>query len=147
MLVTSIILLIASFALPKIWEKVDQAKDAAAITTLRNIESIYEITRAINLVSPESVQASVVRMQAEIHIPQHTQDLFSNYANEIAQQITYAFAGNPPSYEIIETHNGYTIFYWPEPKKDKMLCYELRDDGIHRTQRLQKEHEDVFLEE
>lgn len=137
LLVLTILLLIASFAVPAVWKKIGEAKDTAAIATLRGLESAYRITYSVLVVENHAEGRGVVA--GTVHIPCREGDAPSAYTDFVTQQMNDSYAGSPPCYEITETTDdtgtAYEIAYWPDLERNPLLCYVLRDNGIYRTER------------
>lgn len=138
LLVTAILLIITAFTIPKVYEKIEQAKSAAALSTLHSVESVYRITHAILLVEPEfsppDANANGIFVR---HIPARYEETPWADGDYYEAQIAYAFAQKPPCYEITETFtktdSTIVIRYWPEPEKEPERCYTLEKGAVRRT--------------
>ncbi|MEG2931284.1 MAG: type II secretion system protein [Ruthenibacterium sp.] len=138
LLVTAILLVITSFAVPAVMREIRRAEDLAALTTLQNLQSVHRITRGLLLAEGEKMP---LRMGQTVHIPQRSGEGRNADAQYIAQQIAQAYGSTELVYEIEEscTDSGaQTAFcYWPKPQKQPMRCYTLQDGTLRRAERAQ----------
>ena len=138
LLVTAILLIVTSFALPAVFREIRRAEDMAALTTLRSVQSVHRITRNLMLLEERD---NGLKAGGSLRIPQQAGDSYSSYADEIADSIDNAFAGTPPLYEIVEkqAQDGLqlTFYYWPRPTEKPLRCYVLTQSGLYRAERVQ----------
>ncbi|MEG0768936.1 MAG: type II secretion system protein [Ruthenibacterium sp.] len=136
LLVTAILLVITSFALPAVMREIRTAEDIAALTTLQNLQSVHRIARGLLLTEGAEVPLRAGQM---VHIPQRQGEVKNAYAQYIADRITEAYGGGSLVYEIEESRTSdrtrVTFCYWPKPQEKPMRCYTLCDGTLRRIQR------------
>ena len=138
LLVLTILLVLSSFFIPAVFKKIEEARNAQAVTTLHNLERVYSLSLSLLQVAPvDGVKTPAAG--ATVHIPQRAGETASAYAAYMEGQIAYAFNGAPPAYEItLEGAGGeaaLSIAYWPLPEKEPTLCYVLSGSTIVRAER------------
>ncbi|MEF9970445.1 MAG: type II secretion system protein [Ruthenibacterium sp.] len=141
LLVTAILLIITAFTVPKVYLKIEEAKEVAAFSTLHSVESIYRLTHTLMLIDPTFTPSEAYQSSAFIrHIPARYEETPRADALYYEAQIAYAFAEKPPCYEITETFtmskSTIVIRYWPAPDKEPKRCYTLENGVMTRTDAL-----------
>lgn len=138
MVVLLILLLIASFSVPAVWRQIRNARDIAALTTLRSLQSVHRIARGTFLAEGRELALPVGRT---VHIPHRADEAHHPYVDFVENVMTHAFAEQLPVYEIQETSTvegtKTEFLYWPEPEKKPEQCYILREDVLYLATRAQ----------